>query len=199
MRQQSSPPDPAARLRSTSSLGQKLLRIVWGVAHATLFHYSFHNANRFRSALLRLFGASVGRRCTIRRTARIYYPWLLSMGDLSTLGDGATVYNLAKISIGDRVTVSQEAYLCAGTHDYSSLAMPLVTRPISIGNDAWICARAFVGPGVVVGEGAILGATATTARDLADWTIYAGNPAVPLKARAPLTQKPADTTAVQSG
>lgn len=183
--------DPAmARLRSSSTLGEKVRRVCWSVARATLFQFSLHNAYRFRAALLRAFGASVGTHCTIRRTAVVYYPWNLTVGRLSALGDHAVVYNLARVTIGNRVTVSQEAYLCAGTHDYRSAAMPLVTRPIRIGDDAWICARAFVGPGVTVGDGAILGAAAATSHDLQPWTIYAGNPAEVLKARPGLTASP---------
>jgi putative colanic acid biosynthesis acetyltransferase WcaF len=173
----------AARLQSRSSFAHKCRRMLWGAVQGTLFKYSLHNANGFRVWLLRLFGASVGRRCTVRRTARVYYPWLLSMGHLSTLGDDSVVYNLATITLGDRVTVSQEAYLCAGTHDYRTLAMPLVTHPIRIGDDAWICARAFVGPGLDVGEGAILGAASVATQHLEPWTIYGGNPARPIKSR----------------
>jgi putative colanic acid biosynthesis acetyltransferase WcaF len=179
-----------ARLRSSSTRREKLRRVCWSMARTTLFHFSPHNAYRFRATLLRAFGASVGSHCTIRRTAVVYYPWNLTMGKLSALGDHAVVYNLARVTIGDRVTVSQEVYLCAGTHDYRSAAMPLVTRPILIGDDAWICARAFVGPGVTVGEGAILGAAAATTHDLQPWTIYAGNPAAAFKTRPRLTAPP---------
>jgi len=183
--------DPAmARLRSSSTRREKLRRVCWSLARATLFRFSLHNAYRFRATLLRAFGAEVGSHCTIRRTAVVYYPWNLIMGRLSALGDHAVVYNLASVTIGDRVTVSQEAYLCAGTHDYRSGAMPLVTRPIRIGDDAWICARAFVGPGVTVGEGAILGAAAATSHDLQPWTIYVGNPAAVFKSRPSLTTSP---------
>lgn len=183
--------DPAmARLRSSSTRREKVRRVFWSVARTTLFHMSPHNAYRFRATLLRAFGASIGSHCTIRRTAAVYYPWNLTMGRLSALGDQVVVYNLARVTIGDRATVSQEAYLCAGTHDYRSPAMPLVTRPIGIGDDAWICARAFVGPGVTVGEGAILGAAAATSHDLQPWTIYVGNPAAVLKARPGLTVSP---------
>ena len=133
--------------------------------------------------LLRLFGAQIGKRCIIRRTSRVYYPWLLVIGELAVIGDKAEIYNLGEITIGDRAMVSQEAYLCAGTHDHTQLALPLVTKPIAIGNDAWICARAFIGPGVKVGEGAVVGACAMVTKDVAPWMIVAGNPAQVIKKR----------------
>lgn len=173
----------ARRVISPVAFRSKVKRALWSSVQGTLFRFSPHTANRFRAFLLRLFGAKIGQLCTIRRTATVYYPWLFELGNLSSLGDGATVYNLGKITIGERVTISQEAYLCAGSHDYDSPAMTLLTPPITIEDDAWICARGFVGPNVTVHEGAILGACGVAARDLAEWTIYAGNPAREVKKR----------------
>ena len=108
------------------------------------------------------------------------------MGDMSCLGDAAQVYNLGPVTLGKRATLSQEAYICAGTHDYTQITMPLVTLPITIGDDAWICARAFVGPGVNIGTGGIVAAGAVVVKDVPAWTIVGGNPARPVKARPPL-------------
>jgi putative colanic acid biosynthesis acetyltransferase WcaF len=105
------------------------------------------------------------------------------MGKNSCLGDGVIVYCLGKITIGDRVSISQYAHICAGTHDYTKDDMPLLRPPIDIEDDAWIAADAFVGPGVTVGEGAILGARGVAIHDLDPWTIYGGNPARSLKPR----------------
>jgi len=88
--------------------------------------------------LLRCFGAKVGRHCKIRRTVRVYYPWNLEMGDTCIVGDDVRLYDLGKITIGDRVMISQEAYLCAGTHDHTDPALPLLTPPIAVGAEAWI-------------------------------------------------------------
>jgi putative colanic acid biosynthesis acetyltransferase WcaF len=143
----------------------------------TLYKWSFHTSNNWRAFLLRLFGADIGPRCTIRRTSRVYYPWKLKMGALSCLGDDVVVYNLGDVTLGDRATISQEAYICAGTHDYTKLTMPLLTPPIDLQADSWVCARAFIGPGVTVGEGAIVGAAAVAMKNVAPWTIVAGNPA----------------------
>jgi putative colanic acid biosynthesis acetyltransferase WcaF len=96
-----------------------------------------------------------------------------------------TLYCLGPVSIGARVTISQGAHLCAGSHDLTRRSMPLLRPPITIADDAWICADAFVGPDVTVGEGAILGARGVALRPLDPWTIHAGNPAVPVRPRPP--------------
>jgi putative colanic acid biosynthesis acetyltransferase WcaF len=171
------------RVISQNPWRMKARRALWSFVQSTLFRLSPHTASDFRAFLLRLFGARVGRHCMIRRTATVYYPWLLTLGDLTSLGDGATVYNLGAVTIGSRVTISQLAYLCAGTHDHRLLTMPLLTPPITIGDDAWICARAFVGPGVTVGEGAILAACGVSFEALEPWSIYVGNPAIRKKDR----------------
>lgn len=158
-------------------------RLLWAGVEMTLFRWSFHTFNNWRGLLLRLFGARIAPGCTIRRTSRVYYPWNLTVGAVSAIGDRVEIYNLGPVTIGDRVTVSQEAYLCAGTHDYRQRSMPLLTPPITIKDDAWVCARAFVGPGVTVGEGAIVGAASVAMRDVPDWTIVAGNPAQVIKTR----------------
>jgi putative colanic acid biosynthesis acetyltransferase WcaF len=158
-------------------------RVLWSLVQATLYRGSFHTWNGWRATLLRAFGARVGPRCTIRRTSRIYYPWNLTMGALAALGDDVVVYNLGPVTLGERVSVSQEVYLCGGSHDYRLRTMPLVTAPIVLKDDAWVCARAFVGPGVTVGEGAIVGAAAVAMKDVPDWTIVAGNPAQFIKER----------------
>ncbi|MSR69389.1 MAG: putative colanic acid biosynthesis acetyltransferase [Phycisphaerales bacterium] len=114
---------------------------------------------------------------------RIEIPWNLAIGHDSSIGDRATLYCLGPVAIGERVTVSQGAHLCAGTHDYRDPAMPLRRSTIVIDDDAWIAADAFVGPDVIVGAGAILGARAVALSNLDAWTIYLGNPAVAVKPR----------------
>jgi putative colanic acid biosynthesis acetyltransferase WcaF len=165
------------RLRSPHSLRVKLLRLAWAAVEMTLFRLSFHTMSGWRSFLLRRFGAKVGRRSKIRRSVRVYYPWNLVIGELCIIGDDVRLYDLGQMTIGDRVMISQEAYLCAGTHDHTDPALPLLTPPITIGADAWICARAFIGPGVSVGQGAIVAACGVAVKDVEPWTIVGGNPA----------------------
>ena len=139
--------------------------------------------------ILRLFGASIGPGVHIYPSVQISLPWNLSVRANANIGDRAIVYNLGHISIGEGATVSQGAHLCAGTHDYRQASLPLIKAPISIGEGAWICADAFVGPGVNVGDYAIVGARAVLMRDIDDSAIVAGNPATEIGKR-PLPRAP---------
>ncbi|MHC4946789.1 MAG: LbetaH domain-containing protein [Planctomycetota bacterium] len=182
----SSPDTPVRaedRHRSPFTTREKLGRLAWSIVQATLFRLSFHNWYRWRVFLLRRFGAAVHPTCRIRRTVRVECPWNLAMGRNGALGDGVIAYCLGPVTLGDRVSVSQHAHLCAGTHDYDEPDMPLRRPPIDVHHDAWIAADAFVGPGVTVGAGAILGARGCAFDDLEPWTIHGGNPARPLKPR----------------
>ncbi|MBB4070367.1 putative colanic acid biosynthesis acetyltransferase WcaF [Salinibacter ruber] len=157
-------------------------RVLWGVG-AVLFRWTPRLLYGLRNALLRLFGAEVGRNVRIHPRATIYFPWNLSIGDWSSVGEDALIYNLGSIAIGEQVTISQRAHLCAGTHDATDPAMPLKKPPIAVGDQAWVCADAFVGPDVTVGEGAVVGARAVAVGDVDAWTIVGGNPARKIKRR----------------
>ena len=172
-----------SRLISSASKATKIKRLVWAAVEATLFRWSFHTMSGWRTFLLRVFGAKVGQRCIIRRTVRVYYPWNVTIGQMCIIGDAVVLYSLGKITIGDRAMVSQEAYLCAGTHDYTDPALPLLTLPVILGAESWICARAFVGPGVSVGEGAVVAACGVVVKDVDPWTIVGGTPARFIKRR----------------
>jgi putative colanic acid biosynthesis acetyltransferase WcaF len=178
--------DPDDRHVSPYSTKEKVLRLLWSIVQATLFRWSFPTWYRWRNFLLRRFGARLHRDVFIRRTAVIECPWNLTMGGNSSLGNAAIAYCLGPVTIGERVSVSQYAHLCAGSHDYNKPNMPLLRPPITIEDDAWIAADAFVGPGVRVGRGAILGARGVAMKDLKPWTIYSGNPAQPVCPRQPL-------------
>ncbi|WP_118828453.1 WcaF family extracellular polysaccharide biosynthesis acetyltransferase [Salinibacter ruber] len=162
--------------------GEIVRRVLWG-AGAVLFRWTPRLLYGVRNALLRLFGAEIGKNVRIHPSATIYFPWNVSIGDWSSVGENAMIYNLGPIEIGEKVTVSQRAHLCAGTHDATDPAMPLQKPPISVGDQAWICADAFVGPGVTVEEGAVVGARAVVVKDVEAWTIVGGNPARPLRDR----------------
>ncbi|MBB4062416.1 putative colanic acid biosynthesis acetyltransferase [Salinibacter ruber] len=157
-------------------------RVLWG-AGAVLFRWTPRLLYGVRNTLLRLFGAEIGKNVRIHPSATIYFPWNVSIDDWSSVGEDAMIYNLGPIEIGERVTVSQRAHLCAGTHDATDPAMPLQKPPISVGDQAWVCADAFVGPGVTVEEGAVVGARAVVVKDVEAWTIVGGNPARPLRDR----------------
>lgn len=157
-------------------------RFLWSLA-TPLFQFSPRPLFAWRRFLLRLFGAQVGRQVHIYSSARIYIPWNLSIGDHASIGEWALIYNLGPISIGARATISHRAHLCAGTHDHADPSLPLLRLPIDIGPQAWICADAFVGPGLRVGEGAIVGAAAVVTHDVPPWQIVAGNPARAIRPR----------------
>lgn len=137
----------------------------------------------WRRMLLRLFGAKLGRGANVYASARIWYPGHLVMGNYATLGRRVNCYNQAPVTLGAFAVVSQDATLCAGTHDYEDPEFQLHTRPIVLGAHSWIAAEAFVGPGVGVGDYAVLGARGVAMRDLTAGMVYAGHPAAPIKPR----------------
>ena len=137
----------------------------------------------WRNLLLRLFGANIGHGVRIRPTAKVTYPWKVTLGDHVGVGDNAVLYSLAEITVGANTQISQKAYICAATHDYLQPTFPLVPSPIVIGEQAWIAADVFVAPGVKIADGAIVGARSTVLRDVEPQTIVAGYPAKFIKMR----------------
>jgi len=172
----------ANRTSSKYTIKELFLRILWGVGKVFIVcsPRPFFGWRRF---VLRCFGAKVGANVNIYPSAHIYFPWNFEIGDWSAIGEDALIYNLGKVTIGKRVTVSHRAHVCAGTHDYGKPDLPLLKPPVNIYDQVWICADAFVGPDVVIGEGAIVGACAVVVKNVEPWTIVAGNPAKFIKAR----------------
>jgi putative colanic acid biosynthesis acetyltransferase WcaF len=158
------------------SLGEMTWRALWTIAQP-LFRFSPRRCFGWRRFLLRCFGAKIGRKVHVYASATIYFPWNLEVGDESAIGEHALIYNLGRVTIGPRATISHRAHLCAGTHDHMKADFPLLRPPITIGPDVWICAEAFVGPGVTIGEGAVVGARAVAMRDVRPWRVVIGNPA----------------------
>jgi putative colanic acid biosynthesis acetyltransferase WcaF len=174
------------------------------MVEATLFRLSFHNWYPWRAFLLRQFGATIGKNARIRRTVRIEIPWNLTLGDDVIVGDGAILYALGNIRIGDRTMVSQYVHLCAGSHDHRFKSYPQTRPPIVIGADCWIAAGAFIGPGVTVGDRSVVGARAGVFRDVPSDVIIGGNPAKVIKARIfeatlPYPPPPGAAAAAQPG
>jgi putative colanic acid biosynthesis acetyltransferase WcaF len=171
--------------------GEQFRRLLWALAYRLLFRATFHNWYGQRAAIVRAFGARLGRNVRLRRTVRIEVPWMLDLADDVSVGDEAILYSLGPIKIGARSFISQYAHLCAGSHDPSRTDYPLLREPITIGQDCWIGTDAFVGPGVVVGDRTVLGARASAFSDLPPDVIAVGNPARPVKARVIESNPPA--------
>jgi putative colanic acid biosynthesis acetyltransferase WcaF len=162
--------------------GEQFRRVLWGFGKP-LFRFSPRPCFGWRRMVLRCFGASVGKHVNMYPSTRIYFPWNLTVGDWSAIGEDALIYNLGPVTIGSRVTISHRAHLCAGTHDYTRPDLPLLRPPIVVKDQAWICADAFIGPGVTVEEGAVAGARAVVMKNVSAWTIVAGNPAQEIRKR----------------
>jgi putative colanic acid biosynthesis acetyltransferase WcaF len=130
-----------------------------------------------KAAVLRWFGARVGRGVVIKPGVKITFPWKLTLGNHVWLGEENWLLNLAPITIGDNVCISQRALLCTGNHDYTSPGFDLMTGPIVVEGGAWIGAGAIVGPGVTVGAHAVLTAGSVATSDLEPGGVYQRNPA----------------------
>jgi len=166
-------------------LSTKIRRALWIFACTLLFRPTPKRlGNRWRLFVLRCFGATIEGSPLILPSVRILQPWLLTMGGGGALGDQAEIYNYGRITIGENTVISQQAYLCTGTHDFRDPLFPLIWKPITIGSRCWVAARAFVMPGVTIGEGTVVGACSLVNKDLPPWTICSGNPCVVLKVRS---------------
>jgi putative colanic acid biosynthesis acetyltransferase WcaF len=170
---------PLTRVRLT--LSNKLQRLLWGIVWGTLFRFSPKVCHGWRCFLLRSFGAKVGEGAHPCPRAKIWAPWNLTMGARSCLADDVDCYCVAPITLGAHATVSQYSYLCAASHefrgyDFREPEMPLVVAPIVIGAYAWVAADVFVGPGVEIGEGSVVGARSTVLHDVEAWSVVAGSP-----------------------
>jgi putative colanic acid biosynthesis acetyltransferase WcaF len=170
---------------STHTFANKVGRVLWGVGvvYVVLFRPSPRVCYAWRRMLLRCFGASIDRNARIHPTARIWAPWNLVVGAEASIAHDVDCYCVDRLQIGDHATISQYAILCTASHDIADSHMRLVTAPIVIASQSWVCARAFILPGVTVGEGAVVGAQSVVTADVADWTVVAGNPARFVKAR----------------
>jgi putative colanic acid biosynthesis acetyltransferase WcaF len=162
------------------TLRQRLLMLLWEYTWLLLCQWTPKPFNRWRLFILRLFGATLHGKPFVHQRARITLPWNLIMHDHACLGDRAHAYSLDTIEIHEGATIAQEAYLCTGTHDFSHPALSLRTSPVTVKACAFIGARAFVLPGLTIGQGAVVGACSVVTRDVVAGHIVAGNPANPI-------------------
>ncbi|MDJ0718880.1 MAG: hormogonium polysaccharide biosynthesis acetyltransferase HpsU [Prochloraceae cyanobacterium] len=157
--------------------------LLWWLVQAIAFPLSLHNSHSFRCALLRLFGAKIGTGVKIRPTARFTYPWKVEIGDYTWIGDDVVLYSLDRITIGSQCVISQECYLCTGSHDMQDVAFNLITAPIAIGNGVWVAADCFISLGVKIGANAVIGARSSVFSDIPEEQVALGTPCRPRYAR----------------
>ncbi|MGB7084710.1 MAG: WcaF family extracellular polysaccharide biosynthesis acetyltransferase [Phormidesmis sp.] len=163
--------------------GSRAKMMLWWLVQAIAFPLSFHNANGLRRALLRLFGAKLGKDVRIRATARITYPWNIEIGDHSWIGDNVVLYSLSPIKIGRHCVISQKSYLCTGSHDISDPRFGLVFGELVVENGAWIATDCFIGPSVRIGANAVIGARSTVLNSMPSDQVCVGTPCKPVKPR----------------
>jgi putative colanic acid biosynthesis acetyltransferase WcaF len=156
---------------------------LWWLIQDTLFAWSPQFLYGWRRFLLRLFGAKIGGHVLIRPSVRVTYPWKLTVGDYTWLGDHVELYTLGEIQIGRHCVISQNCYLCTGSHDYKKSTFDIFALKINIGDQAWLAADVFVGPGVEIGEGSLVGVRSTVLNSLPGGMICYGSPAKPVRPR----------------
>jgi putative colanic acid biosynthesis acetyltransferase WcaF len=164
-------------------LSNRLARLAWNWVWLLLFRPTPSLLFGWRRFLLRLFGARIGKGVHVYPSVSVWAPWNLQMEDRSALGPGVNCYSVGPIFVGANATVSQNAHLCSAGHDIADIRFRLTIRPIRIGSNAWVAADAFVGPGVSIGEGAVVGARAAVFKEVKPWMVVGGNPAKVLKKR----------------
>ncbi|MDR3377096.1 MAG: WcaF family extracellular polysaccharide biosynthesis acetyltransferase [Verrucomicrobiae bacterium] len=156
---------------------------LWLLVSFLLFRLCPVSFSALKCAVLRAFGAKVGRNVTIKPQVKITFPWKLGLGDHVWLGEESWLLNLAPVQIGSHVCISQRAVLCTGSHDYKKSTFNLITRPITLEDGAWLGAGCWVGPGVTVERNAVLSLGSVASQNLVANGIYRGNPAVWVKQR----------------
>jgi putative colanic acid biosynthesis acetyltransferase WcaF len=155
----------------------------WWLIQSTLFGCSPQFMYRWRAFLLKLFGASIGCDVLIRPSARVTYPWKVSIGDRSWIGDDVTIYSLSEIKIGSDVVISQRSYICSATHDHLSLSFDMIGKSVTIEDEVWVATDVYVAPGITICKGAVVGARSSVFHNIPEGTVSIGSPAKVIKPR----------------
>ncbi len=157
--------------------------LLWRMLQQGFFNVEWITAYGFKNRMLRGFGAQLGAGVVVKPKAKITFPWKLSVGSNSWIGEEAWLLNLDRIMIGSNVCISQRAFLCTGSHDWKKESFDLITKPIVIEDGVWICADVFIGPGVTVGENSVVTAGSVVNKNLPPNSICSGNPCLAIKQR----------------
>ncbi len=150
---------------------------LWYFVNALIFKSSYFPFYNFKSFLLKCFGAKVGKNIKIKPSVNIKYPWKLTIGNNSWIGEYVWIDNLDDVFIGANVCLSQGSMLLTGNHNYKSTTFDLITKPIHLEDGVWIGAKSLVTPGVTCKTHSVLTAFSVASKDLEPYTIYSGNPA----------------------
>jgi putative colanic acid biosynthesis acetyltransferase WcaF len=170
--------------------GASLVKLAaWHIINVFVFQSGLMLPSSFKRFLLRCFGARVGIGLYIRPRVNIHFPWKLVLGDHVWIGDRCELLSMAPITIGSHTALGHDVYLAAGSHDISSPNFAYNNAPITIGCGCWIATRAFVGPGVTIGNNTVIGACAVVVRSLPDSVIACGNPAKVIRPRPELIER----------
>lgn len=156
---------------------------LWWLVQALFFKTSPQFMYGWRRFLLRRFGAKVGKGVILRPGVHTQFPWKVSIGDYSWIGDDVVLYSLGDIRIGNNVVVSQKTYLCTGSHKYTSTAFDIFSLPIVLEDECWLATDVYVAPGVTIGRGTVVGARSSVFKSLPAGTICTGSPAKPIRNR----------------
>ncbi len=156
---------------------------IWWFVQTILFKTSPQIMYGWRRFLLRIFGAKIGKKVILRPSVTITYPWKVSVGDYSWIGDDVTLYSLGEIKIGNNVVISQKSYICTGSHDYNETSFPIFVKKIVIENECWLATDVFIAPGITIGQGSVIGSRSSVYNDIPPNKICMGNPAVAVRNR----------------
>ena len=156
---------------------RRLKVVVWYFINVFFLNCSWNPSSGLKVRLLRIFGANIGKGVVIKPSVNIKYPWNLSIGDYSWIGENVWIDNLVLVTIGSNVCISQGAMLLCGNHNYKLPTFDLIVKPIVIENGAWVGAKSTVCPGVTMSSHSVLSVGSVASKDLASYSVYRGNPA----------------------
>lgn len=172
---------PNSRTGPSFSFRNRLARQCWNTVAVLFFRFSPRSCHAWRALLLRAFGAKLGARCHIYPRAVVWAPWNLECGDDVCIADDAEIHNPSPVKLGARTVISQGAYLCSASHDYTCWEFSLTSAPIIVGQGAWIAARAIVLMGVTIGGQSVIGAGSVVTKNVPPRVVCAGNPSRVIK------------------
>lgn len=157
---------------------------LWWIVQSIFFNSSPQFMYGWRRFLMRSFGAKIGKNVILRPSMHTQFPWKVEIGDSTWIGDDVVLYSLGQITIGKDVVISQKSYLCTGSHDYSKIAFPIYSEPITIQNGCWLATDVYIGPGVTIEAGTVVGARSSVFKSLPGNKICMGSPAKIIRDRA---------------